>query len=154
DLDNEVFVSIGDSLGRNWKPPVHLSDIDSINSYSPSIAGDDAGHEYVVWSDDLGGIFLRRSTDGGGSWMGKELVSGLITGFPLVVARNSWVAILGNDSSGSNVFKLSQDFGNTWSSLISLNSVGYASDIALQDSIIHTAWAEYFDGGKTALYYR
>ena len=118
--------------GLTWSDSILLSTTDGIESIRPDIAVKDS-NIYVVWEDltsmDWGGIYFRKSTDGGTTW--QEIMSIALRGVddydyyrPTMVVRDSTVflAFAKNvDQDGMLKFKKSTDCGETWSQEIHIS---------------------------------
>ncbi len=80
--------------GRSWEEPMRVSDSVDADSYVPTIAA--AGDLVLVgWVDYLTGNeeeFVRRSTDGGGSWEAPQQLT-----FDVADSWAPTIAIAGND---------------------------------------------------------
>ncbi|MCK4385625.1 MAG: hypothetical protein KAW52_05105 [candidate division Zixibacteria bacterium] len=113
--------------GLSWSDSILLSVTDGVESIRPEIV---AKHDnvYVVWEDwtsmDWGGIYFRKSTDGGTTW--QEITPVALRGVddyayycPTIAVRDSeiYVAYNRNDGlEGSLRFKKSLDAGDSWES--------------------------------------
>ena len=112
--------------GVSWSDSVLLSVTDGVESIRPDVAVED-NNVYVVWEDwssmSWGGIYFRKSTDGGTTW--QDIIPVALRGVddydyycPTIAQRDSeiYVAYNTNDASeeSSLRFKRSVDYGETW----------------------------------------
>jgi hypothetical protein len=128
--------------GLSWSDSVLLSVTDGVESIRPSIAVE-GNYIYVVWEDwtsmDWGGIYFRKSPDGGTTW--QPIIPIALRGVndydyyrPTIVAKDSsvFVAFAKNvDSDGMLKFKKSSDCGETWS-----------QEIHISDRAVSGHWAK------------
>jgi hypothetical protein len=118
--------------GVTWSDSILLSVTDGVESVTPDIAVEQ-NNLYVVWEDwtsmDWGGIYFRKSTDGGTTW--QSIIPIALRGVddydyyrPTMVVKDSsvFVAFAKNvDSDGMFKFKKSTNRGETWSQEIHIS---------------------------------
>jgi hypothetical protein len=142
--------------GLTWSDSLLLSVTDGVESVTPDIALEH-NNVYVVWlewtSMDYGGIYFRRSTDGGTSW--QEITPIALRGpddysyyRPTIALKDSciFVAFAKNiDLDDMITFKKSTDRGETWSDeiLISEHAVcGHWSKMVLNSAGLYITYED------------
>ncbi len=118
--NNEIYLTKSTDGGTQWTLQ-RLSE-ESGQSQRPAIATDDANAIYVVWQDNAPGndeIYLKKSIDGGGTWIQKRI--SFTTGqsrHPAVITDSAgviYVAWQDNTEGNYEIYlKKSADCGNTW----------------------------------------
>ena len=128
--------------GITWEDSMVLSPIDGVESICPDVAVE-GNTVYVVWEDlssmSWGGIYFRKSTDGGATW--QSIIPIALRGVddydyyrPAIVVKDSsvFVAFAKNvDSDGMLKFKKSTNRGQTWS-----------QEIHISDRAVEGHWAK------------
>ncbi|MFQ6002288.1 MAG: hypothetical protein ACE5KJ_00935 [Candidatus Zixiibacteriota bacterium] len=123
--------------GISWSDSILLSVTDGVESICPDVAVQ-GNNVYVVWEDwtsmDWGGIYFRKSTDGGTTW--QDIIPIALRGVddydyyrPTMVVKDSSVFVAFGkiiDQDGMLKFKKSTDCGETWSEEI------HVSDLAME----------------------
>ncbi|MFQ6114920.1 MAG: dockerin type I domain-containing protein, partial [bacterium] len=138
----EVCYSRSTDGGETWEDSIVLSLIDNHESFQQDITVEH-NNVYVVWFDlssgQESGIYLRKSTNGGGTWTNIEPVA--LSGpdyfdyyRPAIAAKDSevFVAFGKNvEQDGMLKFKKSTDYGETWS-----------QEIHISDRAVSGHWAK------------
>jgi hypothetical protein len=159
----ETVYSRSSDFGLTWSPAQLLSTNDGHSSDMPFIAGDGAGNLYAAWRDGKYGsignfgasIIIRRSTNGGLSWLPEQLLSTRPDGYlpRIALERNniaiSWVEDVGYDA----IFTYSSNFGQSWTTPIALGSQVNNSSVALSNGKIHLVWSQQTGSNTGQVYY-
>ena len=150
----EVFYKRSVDGGETWGESVPLSVEDNISSVVPDIAVQ-GGNVYVVWEDqtwmDSGGIYFRKSTDGGTTWQSITAIA--LRGVdnydyygPRIAVEDSEMYVCYGkniDLDGSLRFKKSINYGETWEQevVISERSIsGKPAEMVKNEAGLHVAW--------------
>ncbi|HEV8595751.1 MAG TPA: lamin tail domain-containing protein, partial [Thermoplasmata archaeon] len=154
--------------GVSWTLPIRVDTAPAAASTaSPAIAASE-GRAYVAWSDGRDGttyqLFLRVSSDGGGTWGGEiPLSSGGISNLQArVEAKGVSVVVVWREASPTATTILSArsaDAGTTWA--FSTISTGASTSENLQDAdlfvdefgVAHVAWVHQLATGETHVWY-
>ncbi|MFQ6002290.1 MAG: dockerin type I domain-containing protein, partial [Candidatus Zixiibacteriota bacterium] len=131
----ETFYARSIDGGVSWSDSLCISNLDNITSWGGDIAAV-GSNVYVVWEDwsglPTGGIYFRKSTDGGATWQSITPVA--LRGVddydyyrPTIAAKDSsvFVAFAKNVEQNSMFrFKKSLDYGETWLEEIAISERG------------------------------
>lgn len=151
---SNILFSMSKDAGEQWSVPVPINEypgdcIDGDSTTEGAVpAVDKKGHIYVAWANH-GLIYFDRSTDGGKSWLDKDLVAatqpggwemtipGLnrSNGMPVLMIDNSnspyngrLYLVWADQRNGANDtdiwFSRSDDKGNTWTAAKRINMDG------------------------------
>jgi hypothetical protein len=152
----ETVYSRSSDFGLTWSPAQLLSTNDGHSSDMPFIAGDGAGNLYAAWRDgkygSIGGfgasIIVRRSTDGGQTWLPEQLLTTVPDGLrPHISVDDNHVGITWDQDVGSNVmYRHSTDFGQTWSSALQVGPPANYSAVAVENNNIHIVYGQRLTG--------
>ncbi len=158
----EVFYLRSVDGGITWEDSLVLSTIDGVESVRPDVAVQ-GNHVYVVWEDwtsmSWGGIYFRKSTDGGTTW--QAIASVALRGVddydyycPTIAVRDTeiYVAYNRNDGfEGSLRFKKSLDEGESWEDEVIVSDTpesGHWLKLAMNSAGLHIS-----HGASLRIYY-
>jgi hypothetical protein len=155
----EVSYTFSTDFGGTWRPEVFLSPTDSLASSDLHLCADTSGVVLVPWVDSRyigpGGygaaIYLRRSTDGGETFLSEQLVTEQHRGVKDRIALdelNPIAVLVWKDmpsiEHGEILCRVSFDRGNSWSQIYNHtpNSAYVATDpdVAVERHYIHVTW--------------
>jgi len=155
----EVSYTFSTDFGGTWRPEVFLSPNDSLASSDLHLCADTSGVVLVPWVDSRyigpGGygaaIYLRRSTDGGETFLSEQLVTEQHRGVKDRIALdelNPIAVLVWKDmpsiEHGEILCRVSFDRGNSWSQIYNHtpNSAYVATDpdVAVERHYIHVTW--------------
>jgi hypothetical protein len=160
----EVGYIHSEDLGLTWSLPETLSTIDDYASQAPDVVVGDAEHVYVAWNDGkydgiygtqlfTGTILMRRSVDGGHSWLPEQIISEpVIASFSKIAAVDSILcAVWGTQVPGIDprgIFTMeasvSSDYGQSFCppDTLSLYTFSTGGDpwVSVTKDAIHACW--------------
>ncbi len=162
----EIYYKRSTDGGTNWGADTRLTNIDSANSESPSIAVN-GSIVHVVWQDIRDGyyseIYYKRSTDGGINWGADTRLTNNPYGKnnTSIAVSGSNVHIVWFDSrdglNGEIYYKLSTDGGLTWGAdtrLTNNTAVSKYPSIVVSGSNVHIVWYDNRDGNDEIYFKR
>lgn len=162
-VEEEAVVAAGDmtptsgSVGRRSLAPR----IDGAKAVAagaspsyPRLVRDSSDRVLVTWTDDLtGAIYLRRSTDGGATFLAAQSMGtttndpfeGYLDAFPDVAAGTGIHYLVYYASPTSLKLRRSTNGGSTWTSAVTLasNGSGWIPDVAASGSSAVVGYAVY-----------
>lgn len=144
--------------GTNWIGPDILSSEDVTKSERPSIAANELGNFFVVWSD-TGKVMTRSSRNSGITWTPQQELSGEIgTVTTDIAAAREFVGVVWDKDVGGTSgvrIRTSNDFAATYFPAGSPAESAAASEPSLlfTGNTIHLVWHEHV-GGAPEIYYR
>ncbi|MCK4717724.1 MAG: exo-alpha-sialidase [Thermoplasmata archaeon] len=150
-------------LGQTWTEPQMLSQLDNWNSYSGGLALDN-NRVYVVWNNNSAEdeIYLRRSQDGGDSWLPEQRLTddpGLCGASKIEVSKDGVLHVFWTDGMipGPGLFHVeSEDNGVIWSEPVLISSLAgsYGFDVGIWENTIHLTWDDEKTGHSEVYYKR
>jgi hypothetical protein len=159
----ETRYSYSSDAGVTWSQHRILSTDDGYSSDQPNIAGDSDGGLYTGWRDgkygSIGGfgasIIIRRSTNGGLTWLPEQLLSIRPDGyFPRIAAKGNRVAVSWvEDVAYDAVFTFSSNSGQTWIPPITVGDIVNNSAVALTNAHVHLVWSQRTSVGVGHVFY-
>jgi hypothetical protein len=141
----EIHFSRVDAATGEWSLPVRV-DASSAAPLWPSVAveGDDV---WVTWRDNRDGryrIYLRRSEDGGESWLVEQEIVAAVSGDPSICAAPSGVVWLAYHGGGSVAVLRSADGGATFGEPVIVGSGWFARVSCAPDGSMIVGWEQSF----------
>lgn len=154
--DSDIFVSTSSDYGVTWSTSAVLNDnaaTDTGSDIYAKVALDEAGNSVVVWdsNEDLNStagtdidIFVSRSNDYGATWStpttlnSDALIDSDHDRYPAIVGdgAGSW-AVSWDDRPTSFSSAISNDNGQTWSTLINLDDGISSSNFGYSTLIVY-----------------
>jgi hypothetical protein len=140
----EVFYKRSSDLGLSWSDSIALSTVDNFVSMTEWIASSAEGNVYVAWTDGKYGcvpfygctVLLRRSTDGGNTWLDEQILSDFLARESAHIdecdqdVAAAWE--FGNNATGIHVeARVSFDRGAQWCPVVDLTPVADPTFLAL-----------------------
>jgi hypothetical protein len=149
--------------GATWKPFFNLSGFpgDSLNpQMSVTLT-----NVYVTWEQDnspftLSDIFVRASTDSGGTWGPKIKLSSSgdnKDASPQVAASGTSVYVSWSESRDEIFVRVSADNGAIWNDTLNLsknNGISNTAYVAASGSSVSVVWTDYTPGNADILFKR
>ena len=160
--NDEIYFRMSADGGASWESAKRLTRNAGISKY-PAIAASGATL-FLTWQDDTPGnyeIYFMKSTDGGGIWQNKKLLTNN-TGwsqYPVIAISGATLFLTWMDATPGNYevyFMKSTDGGATWPSAKRLtNNAGTSSapDVAVNGGNICTVWSD-DTTGNDEIYFR
>jgi hypothetical protein len=129
---SEAVVVARSTVGSTVRPPVQLSPANEVAG-PPRIARY-GNRVAIVWTNELDGrIYLRRSTDGGATWLPRQLlatttsrpyrdvtINTLLDGFPVVAMSAGMVYVAYMSAAHTLRLRVSRDTGASFGSALTL----------------------------------
>jgi hypothetical protein len=144
--------------GSSWYGPEYLSSEDVTKSERGSIAINDRGDLFAVWSD-TGDVTARSSRNNGIFWGPHSILSrrpGTVT-TDIAADAEFVVVVWDNDTGGTGEIRLrsSDDFGETYGPEENPVNTHSAAEpaVVVTDSVVHLTWHEHH-GDTCEVYYR
>jgi hypothetical protein len=179
--DYEILYCNSTDGGTTWSSPKMISEDDGFESSGPFMTVNNS-NVHVIWTDTRFGllqseVYYKRSTDGGITWddgqgnpnLDRRITHDLSDAFAAGIGiNNSNIHVLfgdNRDGSFDLYYTRSTDNGVTWDDglgtideerKLTSNTTNHAwSDIAVNGSTIHVAWADQvWPGPYYYIYYR
>ena len=158
-----VYYMYSTDLGETWSDSLQIA----INPDAPkcrNIVANDYGCLFVPWADNkysggaLDDILLRRSTDGGLTWLPEQQITThhLVNHWDDICCADSDVYLVWPKGGTEDAlqFRASTDMGETWWQIEDIcNNLLFDGTIAADSSKIHIAWRDRRDY-PSEIYYR
>ena len=158
-----VYYMYSTDLGETWSDSLQIA----INPDAPkcrNIVANDYGCLFVPWADNkysggaLDDILLRRSTDGGLTWLAEQQITNhhLVKYHDDICCADSDVYLVWPKGGSEDAlqFRASTDMGETWWQIEDLcNNLLFDGTIAAGSSKVHIAWRDRRDY-PSEIYYR
>ena len=111
----DILFARRDPKTGTWSEPIQ---VDTSTAGPVWASVDISGNNvYVTWRDNRNGayqVYLRRSTDGGKTWLTEQVVGAANTGDPTVCTGDNGVVWLAHHGKGKITVLRSTDGGATW----------------------------------------
>jgi len=149
--------------GATWKPFFNLSGFPG-DSLNPQVSAT-GSNVYVTWEQDnspftLSDIFVRASTDSGGTWGTRIKLSSSgdnKDATPQVAASGTSVYVLWSESRDEIFVRVSADNGATWNETVNLsknNGISNTAYVAATGSIVSVVWTDFTTGNADIFFKR
>lgn len=111
----EIYFKYSENGGNTWSQEIRLTD-HGRGAYDPVLWA--SGENVIlIWEDGRNGIYCRKSSDQGKSWLGEECLTNGQVSWPAIngIPENLWIAWVEKGKKDQAIYAMqSQNAGKSW----------------------------------------